>query len=238
MSPAETTRPAPGEPEFLDSLRQAFARQPANVRPEGFQPWSVTVAVSREAGSRGGTIARRVGKKLGWQVYNQELLEYLAQERHLSRDLFDVLDDAAAAWVEERLAKLLRDKNLSRNPSIAELARVILAIGARGEAVILGRGAGTILPAASTVNVRIVAPLDERIGYMSQLERLTPEQAAEQVRKRDSQRGQFVESHFHRKPGDIHQYDLLLNSRLLGEDLCARLIVEAARGKLAARGPA
>ncbi len=29
-------------------------------------PASLTVAVSREAGSRGGSIARRVGRKLGW----------------------------------------------------------------------------------------------------------------------------------------------------------------------------
>src|SRR5690242_12897526 len=37
-------------------------------------PAAMTIAVSREAGARGGTIARRVGRKLGWQVYDQELL--------------------------------------------------------------------------------------------------------------------------------------------------------------------
>ena len=34
----------------------------------------------------------------------------------------------------------------------------------------------------------------------------------------------------------MYQYDLLLNSSLLGEDTCAELIVLAARAKLAARG--
>jgi cytidylate kinase len=220
--------------EFLDSLRQAFARQSFLPSDGRFEPLSLTVAVSREAGSRGGTIARRAGRKLGWQVYNQELLEYLAQEKHLARELFDALDEPASAWVETRLQQLLREQNLSQHAALVELARVVLAIGARGEAVILGRGAGTILPAASTLHVRIIAPLADRVSYMSQFERLTAEEAAAQVKARDRNRGQFVETHFHRKPSDIYQYDLLVNSSLLGEDLSSQLVVRAARVKLAA----
>jgi cytidylate kinase len=221
--------------EYLESLRQAFAREPRSRAEERFEPLSLTVAVSREAGSRGGTIARRVGRQLGWQVYNQEVLEYLAHERHLGQELFDVLDEASAAWVEDQLQRLLREQSLSQNASIIELARVILAIGARGEAVILGRGAGCILPPRSTLHVRIMAPLADRIMYMSQFERLTPEMAAEQVCLRDGQRAIFVNTHFHRKPSDSHQYDLLVNSSRLGEELSAQLIVDAARAKLAAR---
>lgn len=220
----------------MESLRSAFARQPFEPRPERFEPLGLTIAVTREAGSRGGTIARMVGRKLGWQVYNQELLEYLAHERHLSRDLFDVLDDDAANWIEQRLEMLLKQQNLSQNASIVEVARVILAIGARGEAVVLGRGAGCILPPESTLHVRVLAPIADRITYMSQLERLTPEGATEQVTTRDSQRASFVETHFLRKPNDLYQYDLLVNSSLLGEEPSAQLIAQAARAKLVARG--
>src|SRR5262245_9696893 len=39
----------------------------------------LTVAVSREAGARGGTIARKVGELLGWQVFDNEAVEYLVQ---------------------------------------------------------------------------------------------------------------------------------------------------------------
>jgi hypothetical protein len=42
-------------------------------------------------------------------------------------------------------------------------------------------------------------------------------------------------THFHRPPGDMHQYDVLLNSSLLGEEVCAELIVHAARAKATAR---
>jgi hypothetical protein len=72
---------------------------------------------------------------------------------------------------------------------------------------------------------------------MSQWLRLTVEQSAEQVRQRDARRASFISTHFHRQPGDIYQYDLLLNSSLLGEDLCAEQVAQAARAKLAARQP-
>lgn len=200
-------------------------------RPQ--MPASLTIAISRESGARGDTIGRRVGKKLGWQVYNQEVLEYISQEGSFRDDVTENLSPEAAQWAAERLQLLLREQNLSQHPAILNLAKIVLALGARGEAVLVGRGAGCILPAASTLNVRIVAPLADRIAYMSQWLRLTVEAAAEQVRLRDARRADFLETHFHRRPGDIHHYDMLLNSSFLGEDVCAELIIQAARAKLA-----
>jgi cytidylate kinase len=206
-------------------------RGPAPAPPA--RPVSLTVAISREAGSRGGSIARRAAAKLGWQVYTQELLEYLSQETALRQELVDAVAAAEARWAEERLEQLWREQNVSQHPSISNLARIALTLAAQGEVVFLGRGAGCILPPASTLHVRIIAPLVDRIAYMSQWLRLTVEEAAEQVRLRDERRADFVATHFHRQPSDIYQYDLLLNSSLLGEELCADLIVQAARAKLA-----
>ena len=112
----------------------------------------------------------------------------------------------------------------------------MLTLGAEGNVVLIGRGAGCILPPETTLHVRIIAPEADRVAYMSQWLRLTSEAAAEQVRLRDSRRAEFITTHFHRQPGDIYQYDLLLNTSLLGEDLCAELIAQAARVKTAALG--
>jgi cytidylate kinase len=196
-------------------------------------PAGLTVAISREAGSRGGTIGRRVGRKLGWQVFNQELLEYISQEGAFRDGIVGNLSPEAARWAEERLQLLLREQNLSQHPAIGDLARIVLALGAQGEVVLIGRGAGCILPAETTLHVRTVAPLPDRIAYMSQWSRLTLEEAAEQVGMRDRRRADFISTHFHRQPGEIYQYDLLLNTSLLGEELCAELIVQAARAKQA-----
>jgi hypothetical protein len=70
---------------------------------------------------------------------------------------------------------------------------------------------------------------------MSQRLRLSREAAALHVQQRDLQRSEFIATHFHRQPNDIYQYDLVLNSTLLGEELCAELIAQAARAKLALR---
>src|SRR5262249_35579105 len=141
---------------------------------------------------------------------------------------------AATAWVDAQLDRLLRAQNLSQHPSLLAMARMMLALGATGEVVLVGRGAGYLLPREATLHVRIIAPLEDRVAYMSQWLRLTVDEAAEQVRLRDSRRADFLSTHFHRQPADIYQYDLLLNSSLLGEELCAELIAQAARGKLAA----
>src|SRR5262249_8360261 len=133
---------------------------------------------------------------------------------------------------------LLRAQNVSRHPSLQALARLVLALGAAGEVVLVGRGAGYLLPRESTLHVRVIAPLEDRVAYMSQWMRLPVDEAAEQVRLRGSRRADFLSTPFHRQPADAYQYDLLLNSSLLGEELCAELIARAARGKLAAfRGP-
>ena len=41
------------------------------------RPRGMTVAVSREAGARGTTVARKLGELLGWQVFDQETIDYL-----------------------------------------------------------------------------------------------------------------------------------------------------------------
>src|SRR5262245_61340808 len=61
-------------------------------------PAGLTVAISREAGSRGGSIARRAGERLGWQVYPQELLEYIAQEGAFRQELLDNVSAESSVW--------------------------------------------------------------------------------------------------------------------------------------------
>jgi cytidylate kinase len=220
-----------------ETPRHGFQGDRGAVAPARPGPAAPTVAVSREAGARGGSIGRRVGRKLGWQVYDQELLEYLAQESAVTPGVLDALQGPAAAWAEARLQELLHGQEMSADPLVVNLARVVLSLGAQGQVVLIGRGAGCILPRATTLNVRIVSPLADRIAYMGQWLRLTEEEASQRVHLRDSRRVEFLATHFHRQAGDVHQYDLILNSSLLGEDVCAELIVQAARARAAQMTP-
>jgi hypothetical protein len=222
-----------GSDDGGESPRHGFQGDRGVTLPPPMMPCGLSIALSREAGARGGAIGRRVGQKLGWQVFDQELLEYMAQDGVVRQGVLDGMKPAATVWAEERLQQLLRERNLSQNPSILALARVVLALGAQGDAVMIGRGSGFILPRASTLHVRLVAPLEERIAYMSQWQRLPMEEAADMVRVRDERRVEFLQTHFHRQGGDVHQYDMLLNTSPLSEEVCAELIVTAAQARLA-----
>jgi cytidylate kinase len=223
--------------DLRGSPRHGFQGDRGAPPPARTGPAALTVAVSRESGARGGTIARRVGRKLGWQVFDQELLEYMAQDSGVNPGVFDNLSAPLAAWAEGRLRQLVEGDEATPHPSLVNLARVVLALAAQGNVVLIGRGAGNLLPHESTLHVRIVAPLPERVAYMAQWLRLTEEEAAARVRLRDDRRADFLSSHFHRQPGDVYQYDLILNSSLLGEEVCAELIAQAARARAAGLAP-
>lgn len=199
-------------------------------------PLGLTIAISREAGSRGATIAKRAGEKLGWEVYSQEMLEYGAQNPALRQEMLEKLTPPSLAWIEQNYQHLLEHTDLIRYPNLADLARLVLTLGAQGNVILLGRGAGFMLPVRSTLHVRLVAPLEDRIAYMSQWLRLTVEEATEQVRRRDHRRTEFLATHFRRKPNDVHLYDMLLNTSLLGEHRCADIVVAAAHAKSHAIG--
>ena len=200
------------------------ADQPAADR----WPSGLTIALSRESGARGGSIAKRVGHKLGWQVVDQELLEFLTQDELA----FQELPAAAREWADERLDQLLRSRVLSTEPGILALARSVLLLGSQGEVVLVGRGAGYLLPPATTLHVRVVAPPDDRIAYMSQWMRLTADEAGEEVRRRDARRTEFLSTNIRQPANDPYAYDFILNSSRLGEEASGELIVQAARGKL------
>jgi cytidylate kinase len=214
-----------------DSPRHGFQGDRAPVAETPFVPAGLTVALSREAGSRGGSIARRAAARLGWQVYSQDLLEYIAQDVNFRQGIEDQLTPAAVHWVEEHLEQLRAAAGLGLERLWLDLARTLFSLAARGKVVLIGRGAGFLLPSRSTLHVRIMAPLSDRVAYMSQWLRLTLDEAAQQVRLRDSRRADLIARHFQRQVGDVYQYDLLLNSSLLGEELGADLIVAAAHAK-------
>jgi cytidylate kinase len=222
----------PSSPEQESPLHGFRGDRPTG-KDQPFLPAGLTVAVSREAGSRGTTIADRAGVKLGWQVYSQELLEYIAQEATVRQEILGNLSPAAVHWVEEQLERLQQEQSIHRHASQIDMARIILALGATGEVILIGRGAAHMLPRHSTLHVRVVAPHEDRIAYMAQWLRLTVDEASEQVRLRDARRAEFLQSHFRRDVNDVYQYDLLLNSTLLGEELSSELLAQAARAKVA-----
>jgi len=200
-------------------------------RPAEMMPVAPSIAVSRQVGARGRSIAVRVGRLLGWAVYDQEELESLSQDGALHDAALADLSPSARQWADERLAQLQDHQVISRNAGVAQMARLILALGAHGEAVFVGRGAGFLLPPRTTLHARVVAPLAARVAAIGQWQRLTRERAAEEGRRREQVRTEYLAAHFPGNLEDPARYDLVLNSAQLGEELTADLLAQAARRK-------
>jgi cytidylate kinase len=195
------------------------------------KPRGLTVAVSREAGARGATVAQKVGELLGWQVFDQDLLDYLIQDDTARGRLFSDLPPGAREWADGHLAQLQRDRRLTADPETAEMVRLVLVVAARGDAVVVGRGAGYVLPAETTLHARVVAPFEARVSYLAQAMRLTREEAAAEVRARDEKRAQYVTRTLSRDPAELYSYDVVVNTARLGVEGAAQFVQWALRTK-------
>jgi cytidylate kinase len=87
------------------------------------------------------------------------------------------------------------------------------------------------LPRERLLSVRIVGRNADRIAFLGQIERLTPQEAERHMIETDSQRKKFMRDYFRRDSADPHEYDIVLDSTALGEECCADLIVRALHGK-------
>lgn len=195
------------------------------------KPEGLTIALSREAGARGVVVARKVGELLGWQVFDQELLDFLVND-DAARDQF-LADVPAGAreWADSQLDRLRRENRLNVEADTIPMVRLMLTVAARGEAVIVGRGAGFLLPTETTLHVRVVAPLESRVAFIGETQRLTRSEASVELQSRDHLRAEFIDRTFRRAPTDLTSYDLIVNSTRLGVEGCARAIVETIKFK-------
>jgi len=195
------------------------------------RPRGLTVAVSREAGARGTTLARKVGELLGWQVFDQDLLDYLQMNDGEREQLLADIPASAKDWADAHLARLRQARRVEADDDTARLYRLLFAVAARGDAVLVGRAAGHLLPVESTLHVRVAAPLDTRVAYLAQTLRMTRDEAAAEVRRRDAGRAEFVSRTVFLDAADLSGYDLVVNPVRLGLEAAAQLVGWAVRVK-------
>jgi cytidylate kinase len=188
-------------------------------------PLPFTIALSRQAGTYGAAIARAVGDRLGWPIYDRELLQHIADDMGVRRALLDSVDEQHVSWLSECLEGFSAIPAVSQGAYVRHLVQMLLALAAHGECVIVGRGATEVLPRATTLRVRIVAPLEWRVEAVRLEHGITAKEAARRVEATDQARGRFVRDHFLADPADPAHYDLLLNAARFSVEGCADLIV-------------
>lgn len=194
-------------------------------------PAGLTIALSRESGASGGSIARRVGQRLGWQVYTRELLEFLCANDAARQSILADVPPDASIWVDAQLDRLRREQRLPHDADSDEMPRLLLTLASRGQVLLLGAGAGYYLPRDISLHVRIIAPTGNRVAHMADWLRLSPEEAERQVQTRDERRAEFLLRRFGMRSAQPYEFDLILNSGLLSEETCTDAILAALKGK-------
>jgi cytidylate kinase len=185
------------------------------------------LAISRQTGARGTTVARLVGQRLGWPVYDHELLERIACEMNVRVSLLESIDERVMPWLEERIETFLSGPTVNDASFFRHLVQTIMSLGEHGHAVIVGRGASFLLSPRTTLRVRLVAERQDRIAAIVAERGLSLEQAERQVRDADRERARFIKEHFHLDVADPLHYDLTLNTSRISVSQCATLLASA-----------
>ncbi len=189
------------------------------------------ITISRQAGSGGGEVAALVGERLAWPVFDRNILQVMAEDDAVRKNLYESLDENDLSWIHE-FAQSLFSREIPRNDYFRRLGKTMLAVVRQGPAVILGRGGSLILPCELGLRVRIIAPLKLRVArYMSKSE-ITKTQAERLLRETDKKRDHFVRSHFNADPEDPYRYDLIVNMEHCSTKSAAEIIVATMRARL------
>jgi len=190
------------------------------------------ITISREKGSAGRPIAYLLAKKLGspWEVYHRNIIEEIAKETSLQEELVEQIDENRVPVISQILNNMLGKKDLTLNAYYKHLLHVLATIGARGNAIIVGRGANFLFPHA--LKVRIVAEMETRINWLMKYERITYKEARKRIDESDKQRDDFVKSLFQHSQRKAHHYDIIIRtSDEIGVEDATEIILNLAKKK-------
>jgi cytidylate kinase len=190
-----------------------------------------TVTVSRERGSGGGLVAKLAAERLGFALFDSEIVDHVARSAAVDRLVIMHMDEHSQRSIKEWSDRLSQDRRFSAQSYMAHLTKAVLTIGEKGRAVIIGRGAHLLLPAERCVRVRVIAPLALRIQRLSAGSAMEHLEASALIAETDKQRAQFIQENFQQTDADPLLYDLVINTGDLSMEAAAELVVRAAQAK-------
>jgi len=201
------------------------------ARQKGRLPKAVGphITLSRQAGTGGEEIARRVGRALGWDVLDKELLDFMAQRKGMPRGMLEAVDETGANWVLDIFGNWFDPHVVSHERYLVHLERIIWLAAMHGRVVLVGRGAQFVLPRQHGLAVRIVAPLEDRVAYAVRECQLSDKEARRWIESVDAGRRDFGQRRFQRDLEAPTEYDLVINRARFSLDEVSAMIVAAYR---------
>jgi len=220
-----SARPADLQIRFRDLISRAArpVEQCTDLRTELGQ----YLTVSRQAGSGGAEVARRVGLQLGWAVFDRELVDDVSRQLKLEPRMLDLMDETRSNWFNETLLNLLNSRLVLQDSYVSMVGRVMLLAAYEGRVIFVGRGGHLLLPRSSGLRLRVVAPRADRLARLCAREGLDEETGSERLDRLDASRADFVRRHFREEPDDASLYDVVVDTATFHIDGAVELVCKA-----------
>lgn len=193
------------------------------------------ITIARGYGSGGRTIGKMLAQKLGVHYYDKELLQRASDESGINVKLFAQSDEnlkkpklfkPAKVHYSGEVIPPESDDFVSEQNLFNYQVKVIHQLAETESCVIVGRCADFILKDSPNVlRIYVHAPMDYCIEKTMEIHATFSREEAERfIRRTDRRRAGYYRYFTGRDWKDADNYDLCINSSLLGWDKCVALV--------------
>ena len=200
------------------AIRASTTAHPAS-HPSAFETSPPPViTISRQAGIDTGVLTERIADLLNsrstggglWKIYDQQLIDYVAREHHLSPELVASHDEHDESVLELAMHGL---SGAEQPEAVAlKIGAAIRHFAQQGHAIVVGRGGQSILAKCeSAVHVRLIAPESWRANMLAATTGADRRGAMKTLRRIDADRTRYMKAHFNHDSSDPLLYGIILN---------------------------
>lgn len=205
---------------------EADAPKPKEVLP--------IITVSRQRGSSGSYLARRLAEELNYQLAHKQVIDIICSDTGFRRRIIEALDEKSKSQLELWVEGLFQGQYIDASDYFKHLYHTVIALAEHGGLVVIGRGANFILTLQTGFHIRVVATKKRRIEYVMKFANIDEEMAQEAMEDSDKERSQFIKNNFGYDINDPHYYDLVINTGILSIEDAIQVAAEGYKRKMEA----
>ena len=195
----------------------------------------IIINIGRQFGSGGKAIAKILSSRLGIPLYDNELITEAAKRSGFSPELFLRSDEKRNIFSMYSFFTTLNYDPGTNSIGDNELFKIqsdtIRGIAQKEEAIFVGRCSNYILRDMDCLDVFITAPLEKRIDRVSEREGISREEARSFILKKEKARQTYYNYFTFGDWGVASNYDMCMDSTLLGIEGCADVILDVVSRK-------
>ena len=194
------------------------------------------ITISRQYGSGGRYVGQKPSEKLGIPCYDEKLIDMVAKESGFAQDFVAEKGERMTGSLLFNIASslsyannILSGNGMSLQDEIYFIQnRIIKDLAEKGSCVIVGRCADYILRERKDVlNIFIYADMESKMERAVTYFGLEKENVSAILKKKDKARSNHYKYYTDQEWGMASNYDLSLNSGILGIDGCVEMIEKA-----------